>query len=219
MSEQLLQVVLNRLRPPKRVTAGSLLNPFGVSGQGAPRSGTQPSGIGPTASNRASSNAAVLVIGGIGEGKTSAVTCLAKALLRREIDVDGVLASRIQDEESGRTVGYDLNVIRSGKRIPLAREYPPGQRVGKFYLSDNALHEAASILTHAARIRSVVILDEVGRLELAGRGHTDAIIAVQAGCALPVLTVRRSLVDAVRSRFGLDSADCYDVARGLLLDP
>ncbi len=204
MSEQLLQVVLNRLW---------------ISGQDAPRSEAQPSDIEFSPRNRALSRAAVLVIGAIGEGKTSAVTCLANNLLQREIDVDGVFASRILDAKTGRTVGYDLNVIRSGKRIPLAREYPPGQRVGKFYLSDEALREAESILTHAAQVRSVVILDEVGRLELTGGGHAAAVTAIQAGCALPVLTVRRSLADAVRSRFGLDSADCYDIARGLLLDP
>jgi nucleoside-triphosphatase THEP1 len=138
--------------------------------------------------------------------------------VRRGISVDGVLALRILDREAGRTIGYDLIAIRSGYRIPLAREHSPGQKAGRFFLREDALREAERILRNAAVTQSVVILDEVGRLEMTGGGHALALEAVLAGSALPVLTIRRSLVGQMRDRLGASTVDCVDVARGEILN-
>lgn len=213
MSEQLVQIVLSRLQLPQGAAAD-------VS-QNAPTASKRPAvQPGAAASSRSGacrgtfSTHAVLVIGGIGEGKTAAVRALADELLLRGVDTDGILASRVEDSEAKRTIGYDLIAIRSGKRIPLARERPPGQPIGRFFLRERALQEAKRLLADAATSRSVVILDEVGRLELSGGGHATALEAVLAGRALPVLTVRRSFAKAIRSRFRLLDADEYDVGAG-----
>ena len=125
--------------------------------------------------------------------------------------MDGIVAVRIQDRTGRRTVGYDLEVIGSGERISLASEEPPGQRVGRFYLREEALQQAGIVLKRAAMLQPVVILDEVGRLELSGRGHVGALESILVGYALPVLTVRLPFIEAIRNRFGLLTADCYHV--------
>ncbi|MBN1858184.1 DUF2478 domain-containing protein [Candidatus Bipolaricaulota bacterium] len=215
MSDRLLQAVLDRLQFPQGSAAGFSPNRSTASRPATPKLGEKAgrarvTGIG---AGREVRDTAILVTGGISEGKTSAVRFLADELLRSGIGVGGILAARIQDRNGLRTVGYDLEIIGSGKRIPLAAEAPPGQQVGRFFLRVNALQEAKTVLRRAAISKAVVILDEVGRLELSGQGHAAALESVLVGSALPVLVVRRPFVEAIRNRFGLLNADCYDVRK------
>ena len=84
-------------------------------------------------------------------------------------------------------------------------------------------------LTAFARARSwiegdvegcdVIVIDEVSRLEAAGRGHADAIVDALASGRLVVLSVRADQAFDVLSRFALEEpAAALELARSPSLD-
>ncbi|UCF10861.1 MAG: DUF2478 domain-containing protein [Candidatus Bipolaricaulota bacterium] len=144
---------------------------------------------------------ALIVSGGIGSGKTTTVARLVAALRSRSIPVHGVLAPRVL-EEDGRTTGYDLEDVATGRRRSFLRSSPPGEAVGRFFADDTALREAGDAVSGTGP-GSVAVIDEVGRAEIEDRGHAAAVRTACRSGALVVLAVRTEFVDRVAARFEL----------------
>ncbi len=143
-----------------------------------------------------------LVVGPSGSGKTRLVTALAKAISDRGAVPGGIVAPR--RVRAGTTVGYDVVDLAGGGTRALASVTPPGVRVGRFYLDPESLSFAEGAITEAMRDCNVIIVDEVGPLELRGGGHARAVSALKGWSGGVVLTVRPRLVDRVTLAFGLD---------------
>ena len=143
----------------------------------------------------------IIVHGGIGAGKTRTAEKLVTELERRGITVGGIVSPRIL--EGTDTVGYRARDIETGRERLLATIDPPGIRVGMFYLSEEALSFARAAIERAVATKQVVLLDEVGRLELAGQGHAPALRLLLQSNAVPVLFVRSKFVDAVVEEFAI----------------
>lgn len=144
---------------------------------------------------------ALLVTGETGAGKTRAVLSLAQDLRRHGLRVGGVASPRVL--ATGQTVGYQVRDLATGEERPLCRDRPPGIPFRRFFFSPEALEFANSLLKKAAGGAQVILADEVGPLELAGGGLAPGMRALLASLAFLVLTVRPSLVDAVRAWAGL----------------
>jgi len=147
---------------------------------------------------------AVIVAGDIGAGKTQAGLRLARSLQEAGLRVGGILAPRLF--ERGETTGYNALDVAKGEDAPFARSDPPGQMVGRFYVRPGGLAFADRAIRDAAEHAEVVLIDEVGRWELAGAGHAPALRTALSSGAVPVLFVRAELVEAVVERFGLHGA-------------
>ncbi len=151
----------------------------------------------------------VLITGEIGAGKTRTAELIAAELVKRRIPVGGVLSPRIM--RGDETVGYTVRDLSTGEERPFAGREPPGVPVGRFFVSEGGLEFARGAITRAARNARVVIIDEVGRLELAGTGLADAVRIALAGHALPVLLVRTDFLAAVREAFSLSRIIAIEV--------
>jgi nucleoside-triphosphatase THEP1 len=139
----------------------------------------------------------VLLIGAVGAGKTTALTNLAGKWRASDRDVRGVLAHRVVEE--GRLIGYDLEVIGEGKRVPLARKSGTGlEKIGPFAFSEAGLALGRRTLRESAAAQ-VVIVDEIGPLELKGGGWTKEVVELlRESSAALVLVVREELSARVR---------------------
>jgi len=150
---------------------------------------------------RRGSPAAVLIAAGIGGGKTTAGFAIVKRLRAVGVSVGGVLAPRRL--EGATTVGYDVLDVATGVRRMLAELGPGDLRAGRFRLDRDGLAFAHRVIEQASGRDAVVIVDEVGRLELSGRGHAPAVRGLIASTSLPLLLVRDTLVDEVVERFSI----------------
>jgi len=155
---------------------------------------------------------ALILCGGIGEGKTSAATHLVEALRAQGVAAGGILAPRVVD--GGTTVAYQVLDVASGKRQLLLDSRPPGVAVGRFYLRSEGVRFARGAIDRAVASRRLVVIDEVGRLELGGGGHAAALRAARAAGAPLVLTVRTPFVARVVERFALAPCGAHRVAGG-----
>ena len=153
----------------------------------------------------------IIVHGDIGAGKTRLAEQLVIDLRRRGIEVGGIISPRIL--KGTATVGYNARDIETGEESPLATVHPPGIRVGMFYLSEEALSFARAAIARTAATKQVVLLDEVGRLELAGQGHAPALRILLRSNAIPVLFVRSKFVEAVVEKFAITDHVSFSVGR------
>ncbi|MCC6522835.1 MAG: DUF2478 domain-containing protein [Polyangiaceae bacterium] len=141
-----------------------------------------------------------------GSGKTALAAEVAHALVARGVRVAGVLQEPVLGEDGAR-VGYRVVRIGQGESLRLARlGAEPGageESFCSFLFDGEAFARAGAWLRADAPRADVVFVDEVSKLEVAGRGHHDAVVALLVGPALPLLAVRADQLFAVMERFGL----------------
>ena len=147
---------------------------------------------------------AVVLIGGIGAGKTRAAEAMARALRAREQRVGGVISPRIL--RGGVTFGYRVRDLLTGEEMPLCSREPPGIRFRRFFFSPVGLRFAREAILRAVREAEVLVVDEVGPWELEGGGFAPALEkGLETGTPL-ILTVRPHLVEVALKEFGLRRA-------------
>jgi nucleoside-triphosphatase THEP1 len=148
----------------------------------------------------------LLLTGDSGEGKTTLVAEMVSLLRRQGMIVGGVLA--LGYWEDGRRAGFDVVDLMGGRKAPLCRRVsdgaegnagtsftfcPDGLRLGREALSIARLREGCAAL---------VVVDEVGPLELAGGGWSSALDSLAEEWSGPMLwVVRRKLVQEVKDRW------------------
>ncbi len=136
-------------------------------------------------------------------GKTG---CLARWAAARQ-DVAGLLSP---DGPDGR---HFVDLV-SGESVPMeARaDEPEMVAVGRFRFRAAAFDWANERLFAAASDvrRPIIVIDEIGPIELRGEGLRPGLEAALARLDSPlVLVVRESLVDAVRQAFAIPQASLF----------
>jgi general stress protein 26 len=101
------------------------------------------------------------------------------------------------------TVGYSIIDLSNNATHPFAGLEPSDVQIGKFYLSQTGLDVAERAILNALDEHAVVFVDEVGRLEVEGKGHAPAIRQLLQSDSVPVLLVRDTLVEQAIRVFGV----------------
>lgn len=155
----------------------------------------------------------VILTGLTGSGKTTKAEEVVAALRRRGLRVGGILARGLLTD--ARRSGFDLEDLAAGRTIRWCREEETaatGERWGRFVFSQEGLQFGRSALA-ASTAADIMVIDEVGPLELAGGGWSDSLDRLLAEFDGPILLVARvAVVDAVCARWGYAGTRVYDVA-------
>lgn len=151
----------------------------------------------------------LLIMGAIGEGKTTSCLELAERCRRRGLKVYGLASPRVLLE--GRMIGYDCLDLSSHVRFPLVRlkevvEGPDWLYFGglRYAFSTTGFERANSILLSSSEALdrfSIIFVDEFGRLEAVGQGLLPGVIRLtdrlEKG-GLAVFTCRPELQGSLR---------------------
>jgi nucleoside-triphosphatase THEP1 len=138
----------------------------------------------------------VLVLTGpVHGGKTTFLERALPEWERRGLACAGFLSPAVTDASGA--LGYDLVEVPGGGRRPyLRRQGEPGaERTGPYAFVPAALERARAIVRGAGPSR-VLVVDEVGPLELRGGGLWPALNEALAGPDRPVLLVARAEIIA-----------------------
>lgn len=112
----------------------------------------------------------VLVVGKKNAGKTAYLGWIARRAEERGRSVAGFLS--VGELSSGKKQRYYLQNLQTGEKHLLAtKEYRPArtEQVGEYFFEPETFHLAEQIYREALNV-DLVIFDELGPLELRGRG-------------------------------------------------
>ena len=136
----------------------------------------------------------LLLTGDVHSGKTTLLGAALREPGERSLDVRGFLSESVR--EGDEILGYDLVEQGGERRLPLLRTTggEGAQETGRYFLLPEGLAVAEEILL-AGRDADLLVVDEVGPLELKGAGLWPALrrlLLPPATCLL--LVVRAGLL-------------------------
>ena len=152
-----------------------------------------------------------MVSGDVGSGKTRSCREIVREIEEKHRP-GGVLSPRVID--SGVTTGYDVLNVASGEMRPFVRSDPPGEKVGRFFLRPGGLEFAICAITDAIGKNEPVFVDEVGRMELDGRGLAQAVNQLLESETQGIYLVRKQFLSRFREVFLVDHYDEFCLSEG-----
>lgn len=161
-----------------------------------------------------SAHNAFIITGTTGAGKTTYVKNLIDIFRKKNIKVGGILSERLLTDL--QTTGYDLVNIETGeKEVFLRQNIEPGyETIGRFRIYPEGLTLGNAILgSMLLKENTIVIIDEIGFLELNNRGWAEALNALITNSGNKIIiTVRDRYVDEVKNKFNLTDAIIFNVS-------
>lgn len=154
-----------------------------------------------------------LISGDIDEGKTREI----EAIYRRMKKGDGWISRKVFLNEE--FVGYEIQRLSTKEKIPLAykKEYvPPGwdeiYSIGPFRFSKRAFEFAGKIIDEIIdKNIKPVFIDEIGPLELQGKGFCPMLEKILKTQKDLYIVVRSHCVEAVINRFLLKNHEIIKI--------
>lgn len=148
-----------------------------------------------------------------GQGKTRYIREIINLFRQEEITVGGIYSDRVMNE--GRTIGYDVVDIKSGERgvfLRLTGE-PQFEQIGRYYIHLNGLRLGTNSLQTDDTECDIVVIDEVGQLELKDSGWSDSLkqLIQKDQCHL-LLTTRTRYTEALIKRLNGVEIFVYDLS-------
>ena len=154
----------------------------------------------------------VVVTGPTDGGKTETVTAIAERMRTEGVPVAGFVQSG--EFEDGKKIGFRLRDLATGEEAALATlgDRSEGEFGTRFQFSEEGFRLGREALSRTGSA-SVVIIDELGPIELRGQGHMPA---VRRALAVPdlvgaVIVVRRALVPSLLAELDASDAVVIDV--------
>ncbi|MGH4006785.1 MAG: nucleoside-triphosphatase [Pseudonocardiaceae bacterium] len=135
-------------------------------------------------------------------GKTVAMRCLVELLREHGATVSGFVTDEIR--EQNRRVGFVVRDVAGPEAVLAHQDFRTGVQVGRFGVDVPAFERVAlPVLRRAQEASGAVIVDELGRMELASALFVQAMDTLLAGSLPVVATVHvyeHPVTDALKRR-------------------
>lgn len=156
-----------------------------------------------------------LVIGDREEGKTTFLVKMVNDLISDGKKVSGFLAIGIQDQDGLRT-GFNIRNIETGEEVEfcVTGGDPRWEKVGRFRINPAGLVRGYEWMApEKIRHSDILVIDELGPLEMAGKGWSDLIGRIlQEDPKTMIWTVRRSLAEKIAVKWNVGEVKVVDIA-------
>jgi len=156
-----------------------------------------------------------IVCGKVHSGKTAFMGKFIQECRKIGVQVDGILATGTFIENQRDT--FSLIHIREGQSYELAaREKKPGWfSYRRYFFNPSAFERGLDILTKGlAENNDILVLDEIGPMELGGRGWYRALQVLDRNYRIPqVWVVREKILGEVRDRWNIPEENVFHIKK------
>jgi nucleoside-triphosphatase THEP1 len=152
-----------------------------------------------------------ILTGPVHIGKTTLLERIVYELKKEKIDIDGFLSESVLENQE--VIGYDLCDIKEEESIPFIRKEGERdwQRIGPFFFIPQGLARAKEIIFRGKE-NALLIVDEVGPLELGGKGLWPALKEVIfQPLKRSVLVVRANILEDFLAMLGKSEVKVFDI--------
>jgi nucleoside-triphosphatase len=146
----------------------------------------------------------LLLTGNPGVGKTTVMLRIVEALRARNHTVGGMISREVRS--GGNRVGFEILNLSDGQRGWLAHvDETTGPRIGKYHVNLKDLDAlGAGAVTKALENFEVIVIDEIGPMELCSEKFAEAVRrAIESGKLVVAVIHAKAgnkIVDEVRNR-------------------
>jgi nucleoside-triphosphatase THEP1 len=154
-----------------------------------------------------------IIAGDQREGKTTFLKEVTIKLTTRGTPVEGIMAEGL--DKDGERTGFQLVNISNDKSIVLCSVHPKPdwEKTGKYYFNPEGLEFGRKVLNQISA-DSIVIIDEIGPLEMKGGGWSAPVQKILENYDNTMIwVVRRSLTEQIIHKFELKNVFILDVSR------
>ncbi len=151
-----------------------------------------------------------VLTGAVHSGKTTSLKLIIDKLRKENFRMDGYLSEVVLENQE--IAGYDLFDLKEKKSIPFIRREgeEDGERIGIYFFVPQGLARAKEIILRSQGV-DILAVDEVGPLELAGKGIWPALKQV---IFLPkpdaILVVRKTIIEDFLELVGSQEVKIFD---------
>jgi len=143
----------------------------------------------------------LLLEGRPGIGKTTLARRLLQLLQQAGVPVGGFTTAELR--AGGRRAGFVVEAVSGAQEVLAHVDLPGPPRVGRYGVDLAAFERVALPALHTPRTGGVVVVDELGKMELASAAFRGAVVELLGRDAAVVATVhlaRHRLTDALKRR-------------------
>lgn len=136
-----------------------------------------------------------ILTGPVHSGKTSLLKRVFHELKKKEVKIDGFLSEVVFEKQE--VLGYNLFALKEEKAVPFIRRRGEEnwQKIGPYFFLPEGLAQAQEIIFRG-KDADFFIVDEIGPLELAGKGLWPALEKVIFQSSIKyLLVVRRQILE------------------------
>ncbi|MBE0460023.1 MAG: DUF2478 domain-containing protein [Candidatus Aminicenantes bacterium] len=146
-----------------------------------------------------------ILTGPLHSGKTTLLKNIVQVLENKNMRIDGFLSQAVNKNDD--CIGYDLFDLKNKKSFPYMRKSGKDKWIqsGSYFLIQKGLMQAKKIISRKKDI-DIFIVDEVGPLELSGKGLFPELEKLIREPVVPLLIVVQSrILESFLSLFSLTS--------------
>ncbi len=156
-----------------------------------------------------------VVTGEIQQGKTTFVQEIVALLKGQGYRIGGFIAPGIHPD--GKRVGFELMDIETNQRFPLCtiESISGATQIGNYYFFEEGIKKGKALLAleHTSD-KQLVIIDEIGPLELRNGGWSQSVEHLVQSSSTPQLwVVRRSILDSILQKWNIGTVRIFDVGK------
>ena len=156
----------------------------------------------------------IIITGEVHEGKTTFAHNVVNKLLEQKVSIGGFLALAVNRD--GKRTGFDLLNIETSEKYELCSDIDgPGRfKYGRYFFNNNTVSEGINILSpENIQNKQLIVIDEVGPIELNGKGWNDAMEKILQNNSVPhIWIVRKNILKKAVRKWNIGNAYIFDIS-------
>lgn len=154
----------------------------------------------------------IIITGNVRSGKTTFLKKIINALQEQKtLNIAGIIASGI--DKNGERYGFEIEELSTGQKFLLStkKAVKGKEKIGSFYFNNQVFEQITRSIVEKLPQTDLLIIDEVGYLELKGKGWFGLIDkAIQQNKPM-ILVVRKRILDNILSLWRDYHIETFDI--------